>query len=249
MVESGQNSIFSMCHEVARQKVLYVVGTPIGNLADISFRALKMLETCDLVACEDTRVTGQLLKYFGIKKRMLSYREENEEKQSAYLVERLEAGDAVCLVSDAGVPGISDPGFRVVSECRKRGLEVVPIPGPSAFLSALSASGMPLHAFRFVGFLSPKSVARKRFLESIQEVEETHILYESTYRIEKFVNEMEAILDKNRFVCIARELTKKFETFIVGPLKDVKIAFDKGSKKGEFVVIIAGKDYGTKGSP
>jgi len=227
----------------AQAGYLYIVSTPIGNLSDITLRAVSILDSCDLIACEDTRVTATLLHYLGIQKPTISYRDANEKQQADYLIDQLLQGKSVALVSDAGTPTLSDPGFRVIRECRKIGIPVVPIPGASALLAALSASGLPTNDFRFFGFLTPKSAARKRFLEEHKDSSFTIILYESSHRIEKFMDEMLEILEQNRVICIAREITKLHETFLVGEIPIIHQAFQKQSHKGEFVIIIAPKDF------
>lgn len=231
------------CTQEAEAGHLYVVSTPIGNLGDITLRAASILASCDLVACEDTRVTGKLLRYLGITKPMLSYRDANEKAQAGHLVKELRGGKSVTLVSDAGTPTLSDPGFRVVRECRKVGLPVVPVPGASAMLGALAASGLPSNEVRFVGFLTPKSAARKRFLEENEGVEHTVVVYESSHRIEKFMGELVEVLGEDRVICMAREITKKHETFLVGRAGEVYEEFKERSQKGEFVVIIAPKGF------
>lgn len=168
---------------------LYVVATPIGNLSDISERALETLRSCDLVACEDTRITGAMLRKFGIEKEMFVNEDSRERGVAPLLLERLKAGKNVALVSDAGTPCISDPGFRIVRACRACGVKVVPVPGACAFASALSASGLPSDSFLFVGFLPAKTAARKNFFEKYADFGHTLIFYESPYRIEKFVDD------------------------------------------------------------
>lgn len=222
---------------------LYIVATPIGNLGDISQRALDILNGCDLIACEDTRTSGKLLSHFSIKKSLLSYHEHNEKKQAVLLADKIEAGQSVALISDAGTPTLSDPGFRVVRECRNRGLLVSPIPGPSAALAALSASGLPSDRFCYRGFLPAKSAARKRFFESIQNADQTHIVFESNHRILKFLDNFLEVLGPNRVMCVARELTKLHETIFTGSAEEVSNNVRGRSQKGEFVVLIAPKDF------
>ena len=221
------------------QGTLYVVATPIGNLSDISERALETLRLCDLVACEDTRITGAMLRKFGIEKEMFVNEDSRERGVAPLLLERLKAGKNVALVSDAGTPCISDPGFRIVRACRADGVKVVPIPGACAFASALSASGLPSDSFLFVGFLPAKTAARKNFFEKYADFGHTLIFYESPYRIEKFVDDALEVFGGDRVVCIAKEISKMFERFFVGRLADVAAELKKSSTKGEFVVIIA----------
>ncbi|WYJ07467.1 16S rRNA (cytidine(1402)-2'-O)-methyltransferase [Opitutia bacterium KCR 482] len=218
---------------------LYVVATPIGNLSDISERALETLRSCDLVACEDTRITGAMLRKFGIEKEMFVNEDSRERGVAPLLLERLKAGKNVALVSDAGTPCISDPGFRIVRACRACGVKVVPVPGACAFASALSASGLPSDSFLFVGFLPAKTAARKNFFEKYADFGHTLIFYESPYRIEKFVDDALEVFGGDRIVCVAKEISKMFERFFVGRLADVAAELKKSSTKGEFVVIVA----------
>ena len=218
---------------------LYVVATPIGNLSDISERALETLRSCDLVACEDTRITGAMLRKFGIEKEMFVNEDSRERGIAPLLLERLKAGKNVALVSDAGTPCISDPGFRIVRACRACGVKVVPVPGACAFASALSASGLPSDSFLFVGFLPAKTAARKNFFEKYADFGHTLIFYESPYRIEKFVDDALEVFGGDRIVCVAKEISKMFERFFVGRLADVAAELKKSSTKGEFVVIVA----------
>src|SRR5712671_3794058 len=194
---------------------LYLVATPIGNLEDITLRALRTLKECDLVAAEDTRHTGNLLKHFGISRPLLSYFQFNEAKRSEEIISRLKHGEKVALVTDAGSPGISDPGERVVRAAIIAGLRVEPVPGPSALVAALTASGLPADEFHFIGFLPHKSGQRRNRLEVLREVPGTIVLYESPYRIEKLLTELSEVFP-DRQVVLARELTKKFEEFLRG---------------------------------
>lgn len=221
--------------------MLTLVAVPIGNLGDCSTRALETLRTADCIACEDTRVTGKLLSKLEIepKPELLSYRDENEKFLAGQLADRLAAGTNIALVSDAGTPAISDPGFRLVRECRKRGLKVTTAPGASAVITALSISGLPSDGFFYVGFLAPKSAARKRFFEAQRAFGYTIVLYESCHRIGKFLNDLVAILGPDRCISVARELTKLHETVHTGPAAEVRDRVAKGSQKGEFVVMIA----------
>ncbi len=222
---------------------LYVLATPIGNLSDISERALAILKTCDKIACEDTRVARKLLTHFDFHKPLVSYRDENETQQAIKLVEELRQGLSIALLSDAGTPAISDPGFRVVRLCRKEGVPVSPIPGPCALITALSASGLPSNAFFFGGFLPAKKAARVRFFQAQTQAEHTIILYESCHRIQSFMEDLLACLGPERVVTVAREMTKKFETFLVGPAGAVQAQLKAQSTKGEFVVLIAPEGF------
>ena len=217
----------------------YVVATPIGNLADLSDRARAILATASVIAAEDTRTTGALLHRLGLHRPLVAYHEHNEVDAAEALVARLAAGESVAVVSDAGTPGLSDPGFRIVRACRRRGLPVIPVPGACAAISVLSASGLPTNAFFFAGFLPHKTAARRTFLEKHRAAEHTLCLYESTHRIEAFVDEIVEVLGDARVVCLAKEVTKLHETFLVGPVGDVRKRFTPMSKKGEYVVLIA----------
>jgi 16S rRNA (cytidine1402-2'-O)-methyltransferase len=218
---------------------LYLVATPIGNLEDITLRALRTLKECDVVAAEDTRRTGQLLKHFGIAKPMLSYFQFNEAKRSEQILERLQRGEKVALVTDAGTPGISDPGERVVRAARTAGLRVESVPGPCALVAALTASGLPTEEFHFIGFLPHKSGQRRRQLEELKQFAGTLVLYESPYRIEKLLGELSAVFPERRVV-LARELTKKFEEYLSGNPAELLEVAKKRHLKGEFVVLIGG---------
>jgi 16S rRNA (cytidine1402-2'-O)-methyltransferase len=218
---------------------LYVVATPIGNLADLTERARALLGTVDLVACEDTRTTGGLLTRLGLHREMRPYHEHNELEMAERLVEELAAGRSIALVSDAGTPALSDPGFRLVRACRRRGLPVVPVPGASALPAVLSAAGLPTNGFLFVGFLPPKTAARTSFLQKYQAFEYTLALYESCHRIDKLAEEIVTVLEASRVICIAKEVTKLHETFLVGPASEVVARLGRISRKGEFVVLIA----------
>ena len=219
---------------------LYLVATPIGNLEDITLRALRVLKECDIVAAEDTRHSGQLLKHFGIAKPLLSYFQFNEARRSEEILERLRRGEKVALVTDAGTPGISDPGERVVSAALAAGLRVEAVPGPCALVAALTCSGLPSEEFHFVGFLPHKSSQRRRRLEALGSVPGTLILYESPYRIIKLLEELVDLYPERRVV-LARELTKKFEELRAGSPRPLLVEMQKRSIKGEFVVLLAGK--------
>lgn len=219
---------------------LYLVATPIGNLEDITLRALRTLRECDVVAAEDTRRTGQLLKHFQISKPMLSYFQFNEAKRSEQILERLARGEKVALVTDAGSPGISDPGERVVRAAREAGLRVEAVPGACALIAGLTASGLPTDEFHFIGFLPHKSGQRRKQLEALIKFAGTLVLYESPYRIEKLLTEIQEVMGERKVV-LARELTKKFEEFLSGTATELLEVLKKRSLKGEFVVLIAQK--------
>lgn len=231
------------CKQTAQPGHLYIVATPIGNLGDLSPRAASILNTCDLIACEDTRVTQNLLHFLNIKKPLLSYHNANEKSQTHPLIQKLQANQSIALVSDAGTPTLSDPGFLIVRECRKLQIPVTPIPGPSSLLAALSASGLPTNNILFIGFLPPKSAARIRFFKENQNSPHTLALFESSHRIQKFIDDLLATLGPNRTIAIARELTKLHETFLVGPISQIYQQFTTNSQKGEFVILIAPENF------
>jgi len=217
---------------------LYLVATPIGNLEDITLRALRTLKECNLVAAEDTRRTGQLLKHFSISKPLVSYFQFNEARRSEEILERLQRGEKVALVTDAGSPGISDPGERVVKAAIRAGFRVESVPGPCALVAALTASGFPTEEFHFVGFLPQKSGQRRKALERLAAVEGTLVLYESPYRIEKLLTELCEVFPE-REVVLARELTKKFEEYLRGTPALLLEQIKHRSARGEFVVLLA----------
>ncbi|WP_404420712.1 16S rRNA (cytidine(1402)-2'-O)-methyltransferase [Nibricoccus sp. IMCC34717] len=224
---------------IAKPGTLYVVATPIGNLADLTDRARSILGSVDVVACEDTRTTGHLLTRFGLRRELVPYHDHNETEAATRLVGLLREGRSVAVVSDAGTPGLSDPGFRITRECRRAGLPVVPVPGACALAAVISAAGLPSNGFLFAGFLVPKASARTAFLTKYQDFEYTLALYESCHRIGKFVAEIVDVLGPDRVVCVAREVTKLHETFVTGRAEEVRDRVLCGSQKGEFVVLIA----------
>ena len=218
---------------------LYVVATPIGNLGDITIRALATLAAAAVVACEDTRVTGFLLRHFGIATRLLAYHDHNAERQRPKLMAALAEGRAVALVSDAGTPLVSDPGFRLVAEAKAAGHKVVPIPGASAVLAALVASGLPTDSFFFAGFLPPKSAGRMKRLAEVATVPATLVFFESAQRVAAALADMATALGRQRPAAVARELTKTFETIRDGTLGDLADAFGgEPPPKGEIVVLV-----------
>jgi 16S rRNA (cytidine1402-2'-O)-methyltransferase len=222
---------------------LHLVATPIGNLGDFSPRAVETLRSCDAIACEDTRKVLRLLQPHDIRKPLLAYHEHNEQSMAPVLAERLANGASIALVCEAGTPAISDPAFRLVRLCRARGLPVSPVPGPCAAIAALSVSGLPSDAFLFLGFLPPKSAARKRSFETHRNAPYTLIFYESTHRIEKFLSDLLETLGPQRTIALAREMTKLHETFYIGTVAQVRESLAEGSQKGEFVVCIAREGY------
>ena len=216
---------------------LYLVATPIGNLEDITLRALRTLKECDVIAAEDTRRTGQLLNHFGIRRPMLSYFQFNEARRSEEIMERLVRGEKIALVTDAGTPAISDPGTRVVVAALAAGFKVESVPGPCALIAGLTASGLPTDEFHFAGFLPHKSGQRLRQLEELSALPGTIILYESPYRVEKLLSELHQVFP-DRQIVLGRELTKKFEEFLRGVPGEL-LAVSKGKTwKGEFVALI-----------
>ena len=222
---------------------LYLVATPIGNLSDLSTRARDALDKCDLIACEDTRVTKKLLDHLSLSKTLISYREENEVRKTVELAGLLEQGKSVALVSDAGYPGISDPGFRMVRECRTRNIPIVPVPGPNAAITVLAASGLPTHQFLFLGFLPKKSAGARKALEEWEDFGGSLILYESKHRIEKTLGLIEEELGPERMICLAREVTKLHESFLVGSVAEVITLNRTRSSKGEFTLVIGPEGY------
>jgi 16S rRNA (cytidine1402-2'-O)-methyltransferase len=219
---------------------LYLVGTPIGNLEDITLRALRILKEVGLIACEDTRQTQKLLNHYGISTRTLSYHEHNEMTQAAELARHLQTGTSVALVTDAGTPGISDPGFRLISLAIRQGVAVVPIPGACAFLSALVASGLPTDSFRFSGFLPAKSGERRSALQAIKNSPRTQIFYEAPHRIVDTLADIAEVLGGRRYVVIAREVTKLHEEFLRGPAGELRDTLkSRNGVKGEITLLIA----------
>jgi 16S rRNA (cytidine1402-2'-O)-methyltransferase len=216
---------------------LYLVATPIGNLEDITLRALRTLRDCTVVAAEDTRHTRRLLQAHDLDRPLISLHKFNEAKRSGALLERLERGETIALVSDAGTPGISDPGERIVRAVRSAGLRVESVPGPCALAAALPASGLPTAEFHFIGFLPHKSGARQRQLEALDSVPGTLCFYESPHRIVKLLGELEAQWPAAEVV-LARELTKKFEEYLRGTPAELAVHFGERKPKGEFVVMV-----------
>ncbi|MBK5968957.1 MULTISPECIES: 16S rRNA (cytidine(1402)-2'-O)-methyltransferase [Thiorhodovibrio] len=229
-----------------KPSVLYVVATPIGNLGDLSSRAAGILAGVDLIACEDTRHSRRLLAHLGIGKPVCSYHDHNEAQAHARLLERLAAGESIALISDAGTPLISDPGFVLVREARALGIEVVPIPGPSALICALSASGLPSDRFLFLGFAPRSQSARRAFLETAVAEPGTLILYESGKRVLATLQDCAAVLGEARRAVIARELTKRFETYLSDSLAQLhaRVSAETEHQLGELVLLIEGASGG-----
>ena len=226
--------------EQSGQGTLYLIGTPIGNLEDITLRALRMLREAEVVACEDTRQTQKLMNHFEIRAKTVSYHEHNEKSRAPELVERLERGNAVALVSDAGMPGISDPGYRLVQLCLQRKIPVVPVPGPTAVMASLVASGLPTHAFQFLGFAPAKRGQRRKFLEELKPYRATSVFYEAPHRIlETLADALDVLGD--RPAVLAREITKLHEEFLRGSCSELLEELRKrNGVKGETTVLIGG---------
>ncbi|XOC32845.1 16S rRNA (cytidine(1402)-2'-O)-methyltransferase [Haemophilus influenzae] len=223
--------------------ILYIVATPIGNLQDITQRALETFAQVDLIAAEDTRHSGLLLSHYGIKKPFFALHDHNEQEKAHILVEKLKQGSNIALISDAGTPLISDPGFHLVRQCREAGIRVVPLPGACAAITALCASGIASDRFCFEGFLPAKSKARKDKLENIAEEDRTLIFYESTHRILDTLEDMQAVLGEERYIVLAREMTKTWETITWNTIKNLRewLLEDPNRTKGEMVLIVEGK--------
>jgi 16S rRNA (cytidine1402-2'-O)-methyltransferase len=224
--------------ELNKQGVLYVVATPIGNLEDITYRAVRILKEAGLIACEDTRQTRKLLDRYGIATPTTSYHEHNEAACAEVLVRKLEEGLTIAQVSDAGMPGISDPGYRVIKLAIERGITVVPVPGPSALITALVGSGLPTDAFEFLGFLPAKSGQRRTMLESLREIRQTVVVYEAPHRIREALEDTIAALGPDRPVVVARELTKVHEEFIRGTAAQILSEIQGRELKGEITLLI-----------
>ncbi len=227
--------------------MLYVVATPIGNLGDITLRALECLKSAEVIAAEDTRHSGLMLRHFEIKKPLVSFHEHNEAMRTAQLIERLAAGEDVALITDAGMPGLSDPGARLVRECIKRGLPFTIVPGPSSILTALVGSGFEMEKFCFRGFLPAKSGQRQRELRAATEREETTIFFESPHRLAKTLAAGAEIMPE-RQLCVARELTKKFEEFRRGTASELLAFYSARAVKGEIVLIVEGSKIKSRNS-
>jgi 16S rRNA (cytidine1402-2'-O)-methyltransferase len=224
--------------QVKTTGILYVVATPIGNLEDITYRAVRVLREAGLIACEDTRQTRKLLDHYGIATPMVSYHEHNEAARAEELVGRLEEGVDVAQVSDAGMPGISDPGYRVIKLAIDRGITVVPIPGASALIAALAGSGLPTDAFEFHGFLPAKSGQRRTALESFCQTQHTIVVYEAPHRIRETLQDIAEIFGSTRRVVVARELTKIHEEFLRGTAAEVLTKMQAAEPKGEITLLI-----------
>jgi 16S rRNA (cytidine1402-2'-O)-methyltransferase len=220
--------------------ILYIVSTPIGNLKDITLRALDTLKKVDIIACEDTRHSQILLKKYEIEKKLLSYHSHSGQTKVEKLIGALKEGKEVALISDAGTPGISDPAYTLIKAALEEGIKIEPIPGPSAFLAALVASGLPMNQFTYLGFI-PTKKGRQTLLKSLADEKRTIVFYESPHRIQKTLSQLEEFTGGDRRLVIGRELTKIHEEFIRGTVTEVKNEFAQRTPKGEFVVVLGGK--------
>jgi 16S rRNA (cytidine1402-2'-O)-methyltransferase len=221
--------------------MLYIVGTPIGNLEDITYRAVRILEEVDFVLAEDTRQSGKLLKHYGIENTLKSFHSHSSDSKTLSVIEELKNGASAALISDAGTPGISDPGFKLIQAALEAGVELVPVPGPSAVVTALSVAGVPIDKFVFLGFL-PVKKGRKTLLESLKEEKRTLVMYESVHRI---VKTLENLLQElgDRQVCVGREMTKLYEEYFRGKLSEAISHFSKEKPKGEFTIVVAPDNF------
>ena len=222
------------------EPALYIVPTPIGNLEDITLRALRILKEADIIACEDTRRMGQLLKHYDIQaKRLESYFEQNEITKAGYLIELINNGFSVALTTDAGTPGISDPGFRIIKQAKEKNIKIIPLPGATSIIPALLGSGFALNEFKFVGF-PPHKKGRQTFLNNLKYESSVIIILESPNRIIKLLNELYNVFENTRKICLARELTKIYEEFLIGtPVELIELLNKRQNIKGEFVVVIS----------
>jgi len=225
---------------MATNGILYLVATPIGNLEDITMRAVRILQEVDLIACEDTRTSRVLLNHYGINKPVVSYHNFNERQASERIIGRILEGQNIAVISDAGTPSISDPGFIIVREAVRQGINVVAIPGPAAMIMAVAVSGLPTDAFIFYGFLPQTSGKRRAILESLAQRRETLVFYESPYKIHKLLNEIFEVIG-NRKAALCREMTKKFEEIIRGDIETIRDQLAEKKVKGELTLVVQGK--------
>jgi 16S rRNA (cytidine1402-2'-O)-methyltransferase len=221
--------------------MLYLVPTPVGNLEDMTLRAIRILKEADLILCEDTRTSGILLKHFDIQGRLMSHHKFNEHQTVAPLIERLRGGETVALITDAGTPGISDPGFLLVRECAREGIDVQCLPGATAFVPALVASGLPCDRFCFEGFL-PQKKGRQTRLTALADEPRTLIFYESPYRLVRTLTQFVEVFGAERPVCVCREISKLHEESVRGTLAEVLAHFNAKEPKGEIVIVVGGKE-------
>ncbi len=225
--------------------MLYIVPTPIGNLADITHRAVATLEEVDFVLAEDTRTSGNLMKHFGISTRMVAFHQHNEHKVLPQVMQRLRAGETAALISDAGTPGISDPAFLIIRECIREDIRVICLPGPTAFVPALVASGLPCDRFVFEGFL-PHRKGRQGRIDDLSGESRTMVFYESPYRLVKTLTQLGEVLGSGRQASVSREISKIYEETIRGTLAELILHFNAHQPKGEFTVVVAGKAHNEK---
>ena len=223
---------------------LFVVATPIGNLGDISRRALEVLSSVNVVAAEDTRHTGKLLSEFSISSKLVALHDHNEDRSTASIIKMMEDGKSIAIVSDAGTPLISDPGYRLVNQCLSRGFDVVAVPGPSSVTAALSIAGMPTNRFSFEGFVPAKNVARKEFLSNLKFETRTQVFFESPHRINETLRAMKEIMGSKREISLCRELTKAFEQVVLGTVGEIseRVASGDIPSRGEFVLVLRGSN-------
>ena len=223
---------------------LFVVATPIGNLGDISRRALEVLSSVNVIAAEDTRHTGKLLSEFSISSKLVALHDHNEDRSTASIIKMMEDGKSIAIVSDAGTPLISDPGYHLVNQCLSRGLDVVAVPGPSSVTAALSIAGMPTNRFSFEGFVPAKNVARKEFLSNLKFETRTQVFFESPHRINETLRAMKEIMGSKREISLCRELTKAFEQVVLGTVGEIseRVASGDIPSRGEFVLVLRGSD-------
>ena len=221
--------------------ILYIVPTPIGNLEDITLRALRILKEADMILAEDTRTSGILMKHFGIQNHLVSHHKFNEHGTAAGIVERLKEGQMIALISDAGTPGISDPGFYLAREAAREGITVQCLPGPTAFVPAVVASGLPCDRFCFEGFI-PQKKGRQSFVESLKEEPRTMIFYESPYRLVKSLQLFASVFGNDRQACVCRELSKLHEESVRGTLESLILHFTETEPRGEIVIVVAGRE-------
>lgn len=229
-----------MAERNTEQGMLYVVPTPVGNMEDITLRAIRVLKEADLILAEDTRTSSVLLHHYEIKNQLISHHKFNEHQTSQHIVERILGGDTVALISDAGTPGISDPGFLLVRECVRAGIEVQTLPGPTAFVPALVSSGLPCDKFCFEGFL-PQKKGRQKRLQELKEEERTIVFYESPYRIVKTLQQFVEVFGEERHVSVCREISKVHEQSVRGTLAEALAHFTEHEPKGEFVIVLGAK--------
>lgn len=241
--QSSQQLLKEASKHSKKTACLYVVATPLGNLGDITYRAVEVLRSVDLIAAEDTRHSQRLMNHYQIKTKLISLHEHNEAARAEELINYLSAGQSLALISDAGTPLIADPGFYLVNQVRAAGFDVVPIPGASALITALSAAGLPTDSFSFYGFLPTKNSARNKFLADLVQQTSTLVFYEAPHRILASLASLQEVFGKERPACVARELTKQFETFLTGSLEEIhqQVSQDINQQKGELVLLVAGK--------